>query len=353
MTIGNILVILGLLFNQFCANPLIRMVYEPQPPTPYELIDMVNQRRMSHGLPALIIDPILMGTAQWTSDTMASEDLTWHIGNTRERVIAAGYGAGDIPWATENFAIMSLGTPLTTVVDDIWGDDLHQKPMRDPNYKHVGAGITVKDGSVYYILHAAYTSNQSYQSGDFSTPDPTEQYLMTLTPMGTPTLDPLLEYMVPVTKSDPEPDGSIWHRVQNGQTLWTIAVTYDTKIATIVSLNNLNSENPTIYTGQVLQIFPPGTKHVEPTRTPTIEPSATDTAELPEATLEPEPTEIKTATPTHLVVAATKEIHSLLPTNTPQPPQTGSDPADVSTIIIYGLGLIFIVGIVMVLWKEK
>src|SRR6185436_7938246 len=71
----------------------------------------------------------------------------------------------------------------------------------------------------------------------------------TLTAPGTPLVS---QFMVPVTLNTPGPDGFIYHEVQYGQTLWSIAIAYDTKIDIIKSLNNLATND--LQPGQKLLI---------------------------------------------------------------------------------------------------
>ena len=66
----------------------------------YELILAMNTLRVSYGLPALIEDPIVNAVAQSTAATMAANNMSWHIGDVRGRIAAAGYGGGGTVWAT-------------------------------------------------------------------------------------------------------------------------------------------------------------------------------------------------------------------------------------------------------------
>ena len=66
----------------------------------YELILAMNTLRVSYGLPALIEDPIINAVAQSTAATMAANNMSWHIGDVRGRIAAAGYGGGGTVWAT-------------------------------------------------------------------------------------------------------------------------------------------------------------------------------------------------------------------------------------------------------------
>ena len=56
----------------------------------YELILAMNTLRVSYGLPALIEDPIVNAVAQSTAATMAANNMSWHIGDVRGRIAAAG-----------------------------------------------------------------------------------------------------------------------------------------------------------------------------------------------------------------------------------------------------------------------
>jgi LysM repeat protein len=91
----------------------------------------------------------------------------------------------------------------------------------------------------------------------------------------------------PVTVSTPNPDGSIVHIIQPGETLLRIAQAYHIPLPEIEKLNNL-TDTTTIYPGGKLMIRPAFT----PTSTQ-IPPSAslppTETLVLPTITLSPTP----------------------------------------------------------------
>lgn len=213
--------------------------------TPADLIVMINRIRTGRGLPALIVDPILMGTAQSTAEIMAAYRMTGHIGDVRGRVMAAGYGAGDIPWATENFAVLPMKAGASYILQ-VWADDLHMKPMADPNYKHIGAGISVvSEEAVYYIVHAGYTSNRIYKPGATAAPG---------TAVAGIGADPFSQYIFAVQTATPRPDGELIHIVKQGQSLWSIAIAYQTHIDILQQMNGMARENLTLYTGQKLRV---------------------------------------------------------------------------------------------------
>lgn len=211
---------------------------EGTPVTAQGIIDAFNALRRNNNLRSLVVDPILMGLAQQTADIMAINGMTGHIGDVRGRAIAAGYGANDIPWLTENFAIgpMTLEELMLS-----WSDADHMRGANNQWYAHVGIGIAEYNGDVYYVMIAGYTSNRIYKPGATALPG------VSVTP-------PISQVMYPVVRVTPGADGKVIHTVQHGQTLWAIAIAYDTHIVDIQRVNNFSSGDQTIYEGQQLVI---------------------------------------------------------------------------------------------------
>ncbi len=249
--------------------------------TAADLISAVNGIRTSYGLPALVEDAILDGTAQWTAQYMADNQLSDHIGNVKGRVAAAGYGNGATIFATENWARFRTGSINSIMV--AWSDEAHMIPMTNPAYQSIGAGVADSPIGTVYIVHAAYvaggTSSSSVASG------------ATLAPT-------ISQVMKPVVTSTPMNDGAIVHIVESGQTLWSIAVAYETHIKDIQDLNGLG-ENSTIYVGMklIIRFAPTPTISSTPTVTP-IRPSRTPTPKVKPKTATPNYTPTSTPTPT-------------------------------------------------------
>jgi hypothetical protein len=267
--------------------------------TTTDLVNLVNVGRGGNGLAALTVDPILMSTAQWTADTMAAGQLQGHIGDVKSRVLAAGYGAGDDAWATENFAIAPPGEE--ELVLQIWADDTHQIPMVNPAYTHIGAGVAqAADGSVYMVVHAAYTSMGKYVSGSQKTATPGGS-----TATVAPAEAAVSQYIAPMQMVTPLPDGSLVHTVGNGQSLWSIAIAYGTTIRQIQGWNQYAEDDLTVYNGQKLLVgFAPTHIPVTPTAnvggTPegvTPDQSLPRLAASATSTLAPTPAETPTAEP--------------------------------------------------------
>ncbi|MCI0552084.1 MAG: LysM peptidoglycan-binding domain-containing protein [Anaerolineae bacterium] len=201
----------------------------------YELILAMNTLRVSYGLPALIEDPIVNTVAQSTAATMAANNMSWHIGDVRGRIAAAGYGGGGTVWATENFAV-SGGSMGIDEIMAAWADPDHMRPAVNPAYCHVGAGVAqTSDGRIYYILQAAYVSGQECGS---SSPSPGG----TLQPGTIP--NPVSQLIIPVKIATPDAEGRIFHEVRAGQSFWSIAIAYQITIHDLEVWNNLSRTIP-------------------------------------------------------------------------------------------------------------
>jgi LysM repeat protein len=207
----------------------------PEQVSAYELILAMNTLRVSYGLPALIEDPIVNAVAQNTAATMAANNMSWHIGDVRGRIAAAGYGNGGTVWATENFAVSSGGMGIDEIMA-AWADPDHMRPAVTPAYCHVGAGAAQSaDGRIYYILQAAYVSGQECGS-------------ITSSPGGVPqpgaVPNPVSQLIIPVKIATPDAEGKIFHEVQAGQSFWSIAIAYQITIRDLEVWNNTTRDIP-------------------------------------------------------------------------------------------------------------
>lgn len=225
--------------------------------TAYDLIVAMNTLRMANGLPALVEDSIINAVAQSTAETMAANQMSWHIGDVSGRLAAAGYGGGAKVWATENFAVGGQHSIDTIMV--VWADPSHMIPAVNPAYCHVGAGTAkASNGMTYYVLQAAYIAGKS--CGDYT---PSEGGATTQPGGGSTGGVPQL--IVPVKVATPDADGKVFHVVQAGQSLWAIAVTYKITIRDLEIWNNI-SKDAKLQVGQ--RLFIPG-ENTEGYATPT------------------------------------------------------------------------------------
>jgi len=263
---------------------------------PAALIAQVNALRASHGLPPYQTNAILMAVAQAHSDYQASIQTMTHIGpdgsHPRDRVRAAGYGAGHAVFVSENIAWGYNQSPASVI--QMWtGDQPHWNTMMGEHYRDIGAGCATDGrGATYYTIDAAYYIGEA-------PPPPT---LEGGTPAPTPTV---VLPVVPIVKATPNPDGSIIHILRYGQTLSGIAYVYKVPLADLLRYNNLTL-NTTLYPGQKIIVRPPTI-----TATPTTPPTPTETA-TPPATATP------TASITPTVTPFTASTLTAIAVNTPQ-----------------------------------
>lgn len=250
---------------------------EPQAAsTAYDLINGVNALRASYGLAPYSINPILMYTAQAQAEFMAANATVTHSGpggiGVTDRLLAAGYPlAGDLSlggFRSENITGGSESMSALTAVEQWTGDAPHLTTMISPDLTEIGAGVAVAGGRVYYVIDCARPTT----AGASQSP---------ITPVGDGTAVPGAEAPVEpiqaVMVSTPNVDGNVIHEVKYGQTLWQIAITYETRIDEIKQLNNLSGND--IYPGQKLLIK---TGVIVPTLTSTFMTTETIT---PEATV--------------------------------------------------------------------
>lgn len=240
--------------------------------TPSQLIDAVNALRLSYGLSTLAVHSVLMQTAQGQADYMAA---TGNVTHTRpggisytQQLISLGFPlSGDLSlggFRAEN--ILSSGGPLDwNGVPPAWQDADHMNTMLAQNFTHIGAGISQGPGGYYYAVDcAASTGSGQMQESAAS---------ILGTTSGTQVAGgaAISQYMVPIMKSTANANGDVIHKVQYGQTLWSIAIDYGTTINNIQALNNLG-EDLVIQQGQELLVLKGATP---PPSTPTPAPLAT------------------------------------------------------------------------------
>lgn len=230
------------------------------PPNPADIINAVNNLRLSYGLPALIAHPVLMQIAQeQASGIAAGFPGHWRPNGMTlgQWMMSLGYPlSGDLSldgYRSENWG------PAQTAEDAIqmWlGDDLHTNTMLSVDRSDIGAGVAVGDGEFIVVIETALrTRSGQMQSNAAAILTGVPQTKMAYSSMETQAAinGVLPQYSIPVALNTPFPNGRVYHEVLYGQTLWSIAVAYGTTIRQIQSLNNLG-ESTTVYEGQTLLV---------------------------------------------------------------------------------------------------
>ncbi|MFN8382927.1 MAG: CAP domain-containing protein [Anaerolineales bacterium] len=296
-----------------------------------QLIDAVNNLRISYGLPALASHPILMQSAQSQADYMAAIGYVTHSrpGGTTytQQLLSLGFPlAGDLSlggFRSEN--ILNSSSPIIwDGVPSAWQDSDHMNTMLSQNFTNIGAGVSQSANGYFYAVDtAAATGNGQMQESASSA----------LGSSGSSgQAAGVSQYMVAVMKSTALPSGDVIHTVQYGQTLWSIAIEYGTTIKNIQALNNLG-EDLVVYQGQALL----------------VQKAATQPApDLPTATLLPPVTQ--TAIPTSTVVVVSPTVQISTPTVEVQAAETSTSKSSSSQILVAVLIVAAVVGAGVAVW---
>jgi uncharacterized protein YkwD/LysM repeat protein len=236
--------------------------------SPSQLIDAVNNLRLSYGLLPLTEHSILMQSAQSQADYMAATGQTTHsrpggISYTQQLLTLGFPLAGNLSlggFRAEN--ILSSSGPLVwNGVPPGWQDADHMNTMLSQNFTHIGAGISQGTGGYYYALDCAAATGSGQMQTDASV-------ILTSVPASEGgNSSGISQYMVPVILSTARPDGDVFHKVQYGQSLWSIAIEYGTTIKNIQALNYLG-EDLIVYQGQELLVKKAATQPAPATPAP-------------------------------------------------------------------------------------
>jgi uncharacterized protein YkwD len=271
----------------------------------YDLIAAVNALRASNGMQAYETDSGLMASAQQHAEYMAT---TGNITHTRED--------GSTPSSLGFIENIAGGYNLTVSVTiySMWTDTDHWNTMAGITYGKVGAGVAEKDGYIYYVLQVQrITTGLAGQ--------PTANYNSTADP----------NVVSPVITNTPQLDGSIIHEVLDGQSLWSIATTYNVTIEEIIAWNSLQP-TPVIFPGDHLLVRLAPTATTTPTVTLTpVPPTRTITPTVTPKT----PTVTPTITPTR--TATPRVLFSIEKVDPGQRKWMG-----IGMVIICGIGLLAI-----------
>jgi len=244
-----------------------------------DLINEVNSLRISNGLPIYQINQTLMFIAQNHSDYQASIGATTHYGpdgsRPFQRALSAGYlVAGDLNlggFFSENI-VAGRNLSASDAVNSWQSDTAHLNTMLSSSLQDIGAGVTVVGDTIYYTIDVGLST-----SGKLDT---TQEVGII------PTYNPNVGRKI--LTSTPGIDGSIYHIVDFGETIWTISQVYKISQEEFIQINSLTDNF--IYVGDKFLIRPPFTPtpttpaytptqraSLTPSLSPTIQPKSTNT----------------------------------------------------------------------------
>lgn len=259
------------------------------PPSPNDLVEMINELRLNSGVPEIDKNNKLMAAAQTQADYLASTYDTdypsldeGHVGedgtSLRDRVINAGYDLNPGMNVVEVWAGEDSEITLTDLIYYTWAEEDQRADILNTDAVEIGAGISESEsGSLYFVLNIAL----EYGSGD-SASEPGTGVFSTMPTMA------VTAAVAIVQVAAPGEDGRIVHIVESGQALWNIAEAYDVTVEQIQDLNTFSNDVITIGQEIVIQLgytaTPSPTITVTsrpPTRTP-VPPQTAQAVEIQE-----------------------------------------------------------------------
>jgi LysM repeat protein len=217
-----IIMAVGLLFSLFAIKP------EPvAAQSASAILQEVNQFRVNNGLPPFQYSSVLsiaaQNQAQYMADYQVFSSHTGYGGSSpQSRAAAAGYGGR----VTENIV---GGTDLTAPRGLTWwiNSAVHYNTLITSRYTEAGVGFAT-DGEInYYVLVVGNPSD----------------VLPANTAASVVSNDPAPLFITPITLATPGEDGSIVHVVQDGQALWSLSAHYDVKLSDLLLYNGLTADS--------------------------------------------------------------------------------------------------------------
>ena len=277
-----------------CALILVIFLFIRQPVRAQSadaLIQAVNALRAQNGLEPYAVDGGLNAAAQAQSEYQASIGETTH--NRAD--------GSQIPARSENVC-GGAGVTASYCVNSMWKDDLHLYTMIGMDSGTVGAGYALSaGGAAYYTLlvNSQGADTGLDKAGAAAAADGSGAQVAANLNAGNADVDILAAPVQPgeFATSTAQPDGSIFHIVQANETLWTIAINYNTTIAQIQAMNNMSAEDISVTAGQRILIYYGGTP-VADTLTPTVTPPPSTNTPRPTSTITPTRPPLDTPTPT-------------------------------------------------------
>ena len=252
----------------------------PADPKLTEIFVHLNALRTRYHIDVVKFDAHLNAAAQHQAKYLAEIGRLDEYGPAgepvRERAMDAGYGGDKDFTIGETSAQVWADTDTDYLIEKVWRQDQASiRTIFDPKVRQIGIGYAdAADKHRYYVLILAGLDDGT---DDYSMTRPTYDYR---TPKPTASATPTPQELITSTAN---PDGGVYHVVQEGETFSEIALAYGLDWYTLSARNNIKLSETTpevIKEGQVLVI--------EPTFTMTPTPTATKTPLPP--TVTPRPT---------------------------------------------------------------
>ena len=121
---------------------------------PAEVLTLINEKRVSAGVPALVWSPVLARAAQAHADDCAQRGWGSHVGSDgallQTRLARVGYAATS---ASEIWAKARNGRQAFAMWwNEPAGNDPHRRNILAPHYKEIGIGVAAEGWGYYFIV---------------------------------------------------------------------------------------------------------------------------------------------------------------------------------------------------------
>lgn len=215
-----------------------------------ELLQLVNQFRINNGLPAFQANSALVSAAQNQANYMAEFSVfSSHVGYGGSTPQTRANGAGYNGFVVENIV---GGTSMSPQQGLIWwrNSPIHYNTLVTSRYTEAGTAFSTNGESNFFVLVVGRKANSS-------------------APVGGEDISPEPLYITPITLAEPNEDGSIIHAVQDGQALWSLAAHYEVSLNDLLLYNNF-SETDFVQPGDEIIIRLADGQSPPPTPTPPL-----------------------------------------------------------------------------------
>lgn len=189
-----------------------------------QIFTLVNQFRANNGLPAFQYNATLAAAAQNQANFMAVNAVfSSHVGEGGSTPQTRANAAGYIGYVVENIV---GGTGLTPSRGLIWWQNspVHYNTLVTSRYTQAGTGFATNGSENFYVLVVGRPSDAP-------------------PPQNTPNNSPEALFITPIVMSTPNEDGSIVHVVQEGQALWSLSAHYEVPLTDLLLYNGLKENS--------------------------------------------------------------------------------------------------------------
>jgi uncharacterized protein YkwD/LysM repeat protein len=201
-----------------------------------DIISLVNAFRAANGMSALAVDGSLMAAAQGHANWMAAAHTMSHSGEGGSTPGSRAQAAGYTGLVLENIAYGTIGFVSTNwAVNDMWANSYIHRVTMLSDAAYIGAGVASDGVNDYYVLEVgkapppppSQNTNTSNNKNTTNNNDDDDEEEVDPGPV-----------VIPIIIAEPDENGAIYHVVQEGQTAWAIAARYDVPLEDLVYLNS-------------------------------------------------------------------------------------------------------------------